>query len=670
MSALDVPFEPPPVEIGLVWGEIDAFGVEGARWPVDAVAVGHYLGVTPHGAELALDRAISSHLFRRNGRRAARPLLLTQLAQRGVIRGDFGQPFFVRDPRPSGRGGAADRVVAVAGMGPPGRFGEAELTVLARELCWSLGLMGKKHLATVLIGAGEGNLPVGEAVHAWVRGVKHALSGAVEGEGTHVRRLTFVERDPQRVVAIRAAVLAEKAELARTNRLRVHYRGPSAEDLGSPQFEKERRRFERVEWERWRERRERPESEVATRVTIEVGGGRYRFGAITATASVPQREVELDPALVMRANDELAAESDPAMQLERARFLEELLVPDDLRATLYTPAPLVMLLDPTTARIHWELLAPPDTAPAAASPEHARGPGGGDGTDGDADGAPHFLGTSRGFTRQLRSTFAPPPEPPPPARRVLSVLVVADPAEDAPLAGAQQEGREVADLFEAFNKVWATSKNRVRVVRLLGPAEATRTAVLRHLMLHTYDVLHFAGHCSYDARRPQSCGWLFSGGERLAVGELTRVDRIPKFVFSNACESGVTSDRPRPPSSGLAPSFAEAFFARGVENFVCTAWPVDDGAARHFALTLYSSLLGLRAEDGEASRWSPVAPRPMHAAMRAARLEVARWPRGHCTWAAYQHYGDPYLRLFDLEAPAAEAHGAEGGAAGADGTAV
>ena len=649
MSDVEIPFEPPPIEIGLVLGEIDAFTVPASHWPVDAVAVGHYLGVKPYGAERALDEAISAHHHRRgNGERPSRPLLLTQLAQRGVIRGDVGQPFFLPDPRRR-RGGDGERVIAVVGMGPPGRFGEGELTVLARELCWSLGLMRKKHLATVLIGAGEGNLPVSEAVNSWIRGVKHALSGVVEEEDRHLRRLTFVERDPHRLAAIRAAILASKAELAQNNRLRIHYRGPSEEDLETPQFKKERRRFERREWERWRQRRDRPDSTVPTRVTLEVDGGTYRFGAITATASIPEREVHLDPTLVMRANQELAAEADPMMQLERGRFLEELLVPDDLRPALYTPAPLVLLLDPTTARIHWELLAPPDTA---TPPDRVAGAGDPEvQAEVPADCVRHFLGTSRGFTRQLRSGLAPPPEPPPPGQRVLSVLVVADPAEDAPLAGAQQEGSEVADLFEAFNTAWATSKNRVRVVRLLGPAEATRTAVLRHLLLHTYDVLHFAGHCSYDPRRPQSSGWIFSGGERLAVRELTRLDRIPKFVFSNACESGVTNARSGERSDQLAPSFAEAFFGRGVSNFVCTAWPVDDAAARQFALTMYASLLGLRREAGDGPRCSPVASQPMHVAMRTARLETARWPRGLRSWGAYQHYGDPYLRLFDLPSP-------------------
>jgi hypothetical protein len=97
----------------------------------------------------------------------------------------------------------------------------------------------------------------------------------------------------------------------------------------------------------------------------------------------------------------------------------------------------------------------------------------------------------------------------------------------------------------------------------------------------------------------------------------------------------------------LAPNFAESFFARGVSNFVCTAWPVDDFAARQFALTLYGGLLGLRRQDGEYER-GPILP--MHSAMMAARRAIATTSSGARTWGAYQHYGSPFLRLFDPSA--------------------
>jgi CHAT domain-containing protein len=140
----------------------------------------------------------------------------------------------------------------------------------------------------------------------------------------------------------------------------------------------------------------------------------------------------------------------------------------------------------------------------------------------------------------------------------------------------------------------------------------------------------------YDPKRPSASGWIFTGEKRLSANELSRVDRIPKFVFSNACESGITPDRSEQHSPELAPSFAETFFARGVQNFVCTAWPVNDRAALDFAERFYTGVLGLHNQEVE----------PMHVAMREARRRIYATNYGLRTWGAYQHYGNPYFRFF------------------------
>ena len=80
---------------------------------------------------------------------------------------------------------------------------------------------------------------------------------------------------------------------------------------------------------------------------------------------------------------------------------------------------------------------------------------------------------------------------------------------------------------------------------------------------------------------------------------------------------------------------------RGVANFAFTAWPVDDVAARTFAVTVYANLLGIQS-DAVPNAGGPV---PMHEAMKQARLAIARTPNGRTTWGAYQHYGNPYFRL-------------------------
>ncbi|MBI3950310.1 MAG: CHAT domain-containing protein [Acidobacteria bacterium] len=646
------------LEIGLVYGEIqdiDELSIEGS--PVDAIAVGHYLGVKPVAAERALDQAISrslrGKLTRDDGKLLETDLLITQYAERGTIRGELGQPFFISDPRPrKGRTTAAERLIAIAGMGVPGYFGVPELKVLARELSGALGRLGKRHLATVVIGAGNGNIPIREAIGGWISGVRQSITGAKEDKWRRLQRLTFVERDPRRIVEIEQAILNEQARLKQERRLDIRYTKVGQTVLNHLQ----RDVMKNVEagWQKELERiktgdHSQPTDMIPTRVSIFLDGKSYHFAAITESASIPERPIPLDPKLVEEANDQLVAERDVSMQLERGQLLEHLLVPDDLRQELYTDAPLVLMLDSTTARIHWEMIAQSDplslvdsqvSQPGDAA-RRQRAP------NGEFAYRDKYLGTCRGLTRQLRLTFAPPPEPPPPPKRLMRVLVVADPAEDAPLPGAEAEGAEVADLFESFNAVYRSPDNRVEVVRLFGPREATRTNVLRELILRRYDVLHFAGHCVYERDNLASSGWIFTGGERLSANELNRVDRVPKFVFSNACESGITPDRSENRSVDLAPSFAEAFFARGVSNFVCTAWPVDDIAARLFALRLYSGLLGLKKKDDGGDGYVQGILEPMHVAMREARCLIAGSQNGARTWGAYQHYGNPYFRFFD-----------------------
>ena len=149
------------LEIDLIVSNIEDFTEKGDI-PVDAIAVGHYAGVLPQAAERALDLAISDQ--------EAGPGILTRFAQRGLIRGDLGQPFIIPDPRAED-----DRLIVLAGMGLPGRFGAPELTILARELIWTMAQLGRKHLATVLIGAGMGNLDQDIAVACWLRGIATAL---------------------------------------------------------------------------------------------------------------------------------------------------------------------------------------------------------------------------------------------------------------------------------------------------------------------------------------------------------------------------------------------------------------------------------------------------------------------------------------------------------------
>ena len=575
--------------------------------PVDAISVGHYANVAPQNAELALDCAISG--------KAGGEMLITSLHRRGVISGMLGHNFQLTDPRD------AKRVIVLAGMGQPGTFRDAELAVLARELVWMLGRSGRSHLQTVVIGSGAGNLRAADAIRAWLRGIRRALCDAAASGDPQLRTITFVEYSPANFLRIHNALEAARRAFSNDQEpLDIGYTAPDRKVLAAAL------RGAKAE-ARKQGMREMSNSLVATapgvnaepvRLTIRLVGETFEFAALTAEASIPQRDTQIDPQLVEEANNLLPQAAEVADQLNHGNLLGRLLIPNDLREKVVRPGvPLVVTVDATTARVHWEMVA--------LNSAHA----GGNFTPGS------FLGTACGLTRQLRTNFAPLPEAPLVSGRALRVLVVADPAGDAPLPGAQEEGEAVAAIFEEFGRT-----QPVEIVRLFGPGEATRVAVLDQLINSRFDVLHFAGHCFFNTKDPANSGWLFNAEPRqvLTAHELSRIDRVPRFVFSNACESGITPDRASKRSALLAPSFAEAFFARGVSNFICTAWPVDDAGALAFARRLYRGLLGLRGPG--------TSPESAHEAMTAARIEIAvPGSGGMQTWGAYQHYGDPNFRF-------------------------
>jgi pimeloyl-ACP methyl ester carboxylesterase len=603
------PAEPPPsIKIRLVHGGIEKCAELAPN--ADAISVGHYVGVAPQNAELALDWAITTN----NGKQQASEsdLIITALHRRGVIVGELGQNFLLPHP------GQSKRVIVIAGMGQPGTFREPELAVLARELVWMLGRSRRKHLYTVLIGAGAGNLDITHAVRAWMRGIRRALYEAGAAHGPRLEAITFIEYYAANFILLDRALKEAASTLAADPEpMRIDYTGPDETELKGAKTKAEAiaKNMAVSQLRQQLDSTTPPCDREPIRLTIRLVRDTFEFAALTADAAMPQRETRIDPQLIDEVNNQLPAATDYRAQADKGNLLGRLLLPGDLREVVVKPpTPLVLTLDRTTARIHWEMLA---LAPGASLDEFSR---------------ENFLGTACGLTRQLRTSFAPLPEPPLLSGRALRVLVVADPAEDAPLPGAQEEGEAVVRIFERFK---TESGRDVEIVPLLGPRRASRVAVLEQLINHRFDILHYAGHCFYDEKDPSHCGWIFTGNRLLTADELNRVDRIPRFVFSNACESGITPEQREKRTALLAPSFAEAFFARGVGNFVCTAWPVDDAAALAFAPRLYEGILGLRAQ-----------PEAMHEAMAAARAEIARLgPGGLQTWGAYQHYGDPNFRI-------------------------
>jgi CHAT domain-containing protein len=120
----------------------------------------------------------------------------------------------------------------------------------------------------------------------------------------------------------------------------------------------------------------------------------------------------------------------------------------------------------------------------------------------------------------------------------------------------------------------------------------------------------------------------------VSAREIFRARRVPRLVFANACFSSVVT-----PGQALTAAemnrqlagLAEAFFERGIMNYIGTGWPVEDLPAVTFATVFYENVL-----EGER----------LGEALSAARQQIL--DQGP-TWGAYQHYGQVAARLVRLD---------------------
>ena len=279
-----------------------------------------------------------------------------------------------------------------------------------------------------------------------------------------------------------------------------------------------------------------------------------------------------------------------------------LLAPSQL-ATLAAHAdrPIDVVHDIEAAAVPWELLAL------------------------ESEGAVEFPARGPGMRRRLMvSAHCIRPRPRP--RRLelgeaLRVLLVANPR------GLPHAAREVEALKAAF----ALHKDRIAVQSLEGDA-ATVDKVVAALR-EPWDVLHYAGHASFDSHDPSSVGLRLADAWLTPERIVTSGDdalRIPPLVVLNACTSARVRDievEPPPQRTPLSPSLAEAILLGGARTFIGTFWEVYDAAAAAFAAAFYRRLL---AGDS------------MGTAVLAARRTLAADQLAD--WVNYNLYGDTELR--------------------------
>lgn len=536
-----------------------------------AVVAGHYRGVPPVRAVGALDEALE--------------FWISKAVKRGIIGGGLGEVFLI----PNANKSLAANAVILAGMGEYGRFNREDVDLLFANVTYSITALGWREFATVVVGSGEGNLSLEQAIEGMLEGVESALR-RLGGQGC-LETLHIVEYDKDRFKAIEK--LLDKISSNQNDGLKLHI---TAREL--PKRTPRRKQSKPANLDTMK----------GSRITVERDRDVFRFSAIREQAVIPVREITIQSSYAEGAAELLKESQNMEDQQKYGKLLHSYLMPEDFQ-DMIDVTPLTLMVDRSTAVFPWEM---------AAFEQH---------------GKAIFYGPGRQLTRQFRTTLSGPPGlVAPPTVNRLRVLIIADPAPEAELQlpGAREEGRAVVRILQDMKEKQGLD---ITIEQRIGANECDPVELLALVLSEEFDLIHYSGHGDFDEKNPAKSGWIFGKENVLSARDIFRARRVPRLIFANACFSGVMrSGKPftlQESNRSLA-GLAQAFFERGVQNYIGTGWPVDDAAALEFAKVFYREALSGKELGSSLSK------------AREAILTSGS------TWGAYQHYGQATAKLIAL----------------------
>lgn len=217
------------------------------------------------------------------------------------------------------------------------------------------------------------------------------------------------------------------------------------------------------------------------------------------------------------------------------------------------------------------------------------------------------------------------PEPVPRSKKRF-LFIYSDPDEN--LLGAK---REIEMIKSSLQERW---KEDVEV-ELIDRSDATGDRMNEVLRGNSFDVIHYAGHASFDTDKPDLSALLLCEREPFFAQKIRRLLKGRPLVVLNACQSAATANPQQAPEVRYelqqAEGLAAAFIYGGALGCLGAIWPVFDGPAAEFAVAFYNKVL-----EGEM----------IGEAVRHARLEVQKAHEDGITWASFMLYGDPTFRVF------------------------
>ncbi len=202
------------------------------------------------------------------------------------------------------------------------------------------------------------------------------------------------------------------------------------------------------------------------------------------------------------------------------------------------------------------------------------------------------------------------------------MLILANPTSD--LKSAYAEGIHIRNQFD---------KKRKEINIDLKSTHIDTLYVKK--ALQDYDIVHFAGHCEYDAASPKNSGWVLKDG-RFTAGDIHKLGEtlsLPDLIFSNSCYSaGSRANLMDLDYQRKTYSLASAFLFSGVRHYIGTIRKVEDSISLSFAREFYSQL---------------IAGKSVGESLRLGRLKLIKeYGVTAIPWTSYLLYGDPNFVLF------------------------
>jgi len=606
-----------------------------------------YEGMALAGPAKAFDRQLDSWL--------------TRAVDLGMIGSGLGQlvPVNVQRSREAGR--VKVDALLMAGLGEPGNLAADDLRYLMSNVTVAVKSMGHDQFSTMLIGTRRNELSIGQAVQGLLEGIVdgyerfRVIADAVtykrerfQESAEHPLFISLVENDKEKAEHILEAFKAVGEERSIPGFQLEVARGDNVDPDSLPESNAiDVDPYVPVNLLRVTKRSTAPPaiSPATTAAVGTTGTEVFEFSGMSDVAAVTVRENEVNAYLVRELPDRMTSESSPDEREAFGTFFANYLIPDDFRKLTEGDIDLTIEVDETTAAFPWEM---------AAHKKYSK---------------TSFLGTRVGVSRQFRTLFSLSPGSPPPLNRVHKVLVIADPAPGKfSLPHAREEGLVVVDVLDHARKVWEGEyvfKVTVRIgshqnaeevapvlegLRQLGgwivsaePCDPLKLALL--IVNEHFDVIHYAGHGEFD-RKARRAGWVFDQDCLLSAQEIFRVRQVPRLVFANACFSAVATSHNE--QRGQLVGLAQAFFARGIPNFIGTGWQVNDACARECARWFYTRALGLKHPGNGDAVIGKSPPATIGDSLKEARRAVFEFRKESSSWGAYQHYGRVTDKLLPL----------------------